>query len=185
MGRPKILPEQKFARNKRAYHLEPEAQYIPDEATTNSQDENMYDGSPSREYNMRPSFGIMRLWRLRQTSNVDEIPKNKRRRGGGRSGGLDTTSNGLPWRGKSNRWKQRSRVPVAGNSPTWNTCDHKWREQRKQLAASAQTLYGGITDQFSLGKVAELARRGDGIIRQMNGVYPALRAVIEREMRTM
>ena len=41
-----------------------------------------------------------------------------------------------------------------------------------------------MSEQFPMDLIAELAQRGDDIVRQMHGVYHALRAVQEHEMRT-
>ena len=72
-----LLPEQRLAPNQRAYQMEKEEQYLPDVVTTGSQDENVYGGSPSSEYNMHPAFEVIRLKRLRHSSLEDEAPNAK------------------------------------------------------------------------------------------------------------
>ena len=189
-----FLPSQQSAPKKARtiYELRGESQYVPpDVGLDQIQDENRPDGTLAGMYTpmgySEREFPECRLGsnykREHTPSEHEQSDIRKRRCTEKRAGGADPKPTTLRWWERINPWLQSRDLPHHTDQSTWHECEHEWRNPDATLPKLVTELYEGMSDQFSMPQVALLAGRGDEIVDQMNGLYPALCAVQEQEMR--
>ena len=107
------------------YELREEEKYEPMTDTMGYRDVNVFGGSPPREYRVRPALELALLKRLRHGPNADYTPRSKRRRDGGRAGGMSPMLGDKAWWHQTNPCIQWEGPITEAKKPTCHTCDHQ------------------------------------------------------------
>ena len=102
-----------------------------------------------------------------------------------RAGGAPPDVSEAEWRARVDPCQQRDGINSMSNHPGWFTYEHVWRDESMEINSSVQSLYLDHNPVFSVESATRLAMKGDAVVSHQGGIYSALRAVREPEMRLL